>query len=203
MTQPFFLLALWRSTDPGEELQALVDQLPDQLGIGIVSVEPLEGDPSHAVLLTRWPDADTAQSHADALGKMANPPDEAWLAPALPDEGVAGAPFPTRADIAEPAGDQPAYMLVLGQVSDREKLGAYSALIWPMYRQRGGYYLGLATADNVRSAINDNRDAPSIVIARWPNLAAARDFWFSDDYQSKAIPLRADAGTFNALLLSA
>ncbi len=202
MSDAYFLLALWRSAKSVSELKASAERADGQLSIRASPVTVLEGQPDQAAALTQWPNADAARQHAVMLNQMPTPPQETWLFPALPAAGVAGAPFPSRADVNEPSGDYPAYLVVVGNVSDRDKLTAYSARIWPMYRQRGGYYLALATADTVTAEAPSDTPPPSIIVARWPSTAAANDFWFSREYQEGAIPLRAEAGTFNVLLMT-
>ena len=40
-------------------------------------------------------------------------------------------------------------------------------------------------------------------IIRWPCAKAAKDFWYSDGYQNKALPIRKDAGDFTIALFPA
>ena len=96
-------------------------------------------------------------------------------------------------------GDRPAYLLVQGQVTDREGFKAYSAALPPIYRKYGGEYLALvpaAAVDVAEGAVEDR----SIVLARFPSKAAARAFWDSPEYAA-AKKLRAGKGTFFVTIL--
>lgn len=98
-----------------------------------------------------------------------------------------------------PEGDRPAYLLVQGQVTDREGFKAYSAVLPPIYRKYGGEYLALVPAPLVEVAEGpaENR---SIVLARFPSRQAARAFWDSPEYAA-ARQLRAGKGTFFVTIL--
>lgn len=94
---------------------------------------------------------------------------------------------------------RPAYLLVQGQVTDREGLKAYSAALPPIYQKYGGEYLALVPAPMVEVAEGpaENR---SIVLARFPSREAARAFWDSPEY-AQAKQLRAGKGTFFVTIL--
>ena len=94
---------------------------------------------------------------------------------------------------------RPAYLLVQGQVSDREGFQAYSAALPPIYRKYGGEYLALVPAALVEVAEGaaENR---SIVLARFPSREAARAFWDSPEY-AEAKKLREGKGTFFVTIL--
>jgi uncharacterized protein (DUF1330 family) len=96
-------------------------------------------------------------------------------------------------------GERPAYLLVQGQVTDREGFQAYSAALPPIYRKYGGEYLALVPAPLVEVAEGpaENR---SIVLARFPSRAAARAFWDSPEYAA-ARRLREGKGTFFVTIL--
>lgn len=95
--------------------------------------------------------------------------------------------------------DRPAYLLVQGQVTDREGFRAYSAALPPIYRQYGGEYLALVPAPRVEVA-EGNAEDRSIVLARFPSRDAARAFWDSPEYAA-AKKLRAGMGTFFVTIL--
>ena len=97
------------------------------------------------------------------------------------------------------AADHPAYLLVQGQVTDREGFKAYSAVLPPIYRRYGGEYLALVPAPLVEVA-EGNAENRSIVLARFPSRAAARAFWDSPEYAA-ARKLRDGKGTFFVTIL--
>ncbi len=94
---------------------------------------------------------------------------------------------------------RPAYLLVQGQVTDREGFKAYNAALPPIYRKYGGEYLALVPAPLVEVAegLPEHR---SIVLARFPSREAARAFWDSPEY-AEAKKLRAGKGTFFVTIL--
>jgi uncharacterized protein (DUF1330 family) len=96
-------------------------------------------------------------------------------------------------------GCRPAYLLVQGQVTDREGFKAYSASLPPIYRKYGGEYLALVPAPLVEVAEGpaENR---SVVLARFPSREAARTFWDSPEY-AEAKKLREGMGTFFVMIL--
>ena len=102
--------------------------------------------------------------------------------------------------MSDPNGaDRPAYLLVQGQVTDREGLKAYSAALPPIYRRYGGEYLALVPASLVE-VVEGSPENRSIVIARFPSRAAARAFWDSPEYAAVK-GLREGKGTFFVTIL--
>jgi uncharacterized protein (DUF1330 family) len=97
------------------------------------------------------------------------------------------------------AADRPAFLLVQGQVMDREGFKAYSAALPPIYRRYGGEYLAVVPAPLVEVA-EGNAENRSIVLARFPSRAAARAFWDSPEYAA-AKKLREGKGTFFVTIL--
>lgn len=95
--------------------------------------------------------------------------------------------------------ERPAYLLVQGQVTDREGFKTYSAALPPIYRKYGGEYLALVPAPQVEVAEGD-AEHRSIVLARFPSRAAARAFWDSPEYAA-ARKLREGKGTFFVTIL--
>lgn len=98
-----------------------------------------------------------------------------------------------------PAPDRPAYLLVQGRVTDREGFKAYSAALPPIYRKYGGEYLALVPAALV-GVMEGAAEERSIVLARFPSLAAARAFWDSPEYAA-AKRLREGKGNFFVTIL--
>ncbi len=104
----------------------------------------------------------------------------------------------TMAPAVEESGscDAPVLMTVLGQTTDRAKLAAYAAKLRDsgIYAAHDGWYLAAGRPlDIFEGRYPDNQ---SLVLARFPCLAAARAFWYSDLYQKEIMPLRAGGGDF-------
>ncbi len=97
-----------------------------------------------------------------------------------------------------------ALMLIRGTGYDQERLDRYRDIILPMLKERGGYYEVFASTEGeVRALRGEWKDA-IFAVSRWPTRAAAEDFWYSDKYQTQAIPLRVNgAGRFTVNLLDA
>ena len=164
-------------------------------------VEGLEaGSIPRSVVLSLWPSTEAA---AATWNSIALPEFEGLLALAgacAPDHG--NADFPGRAAAAAIAAPgPPAYMLIEGVVTAPEPIDRYRAIIFPMISAGGGYYLVYAHSKAVRLLAGD-WSQQALIISRWPNIAAARNFWFSDRYQNEAIPCRAGAGQFSVLLFA-
>ena len=99
--------------------------------------------------------------------------------------------------------DKPVYMLVIGQIEDREKMAAYqSALVESgLYPKHEGYYVAFGQpVDMFEGEWPDNQ---GMVMARFPSLRQARAFWNSEEYQERIKPLREGAGTFNVSVFNA
>lgn len=97
-----------------------------------------------------------------------------------------------------------ALMLIRGTGYDQARLDQYRDIILPMLKDRGGYYEVFALAEGEVTALRGEWKDAIFAISRWPTRAAAEDFWYSDKYQTQAIPLRLDgAGKFVVNLLDA
>jgi uncharacterized protein (DUF1330 family) len=149
--------------------------------------------PDLAGLLAAWP------SLAPQLGRGAG----RWLALAVAAAPLAGdGVFPSRANAAPVVSAGPrAYMLVEGVVTKPEPMARYRDMIFPMISARGGYYRVYAWRDAVTILAGD-WPHQAVIVSCWPDPAAAHDFWFSERYQTQAIPTRAGAGQFSVLLLT-
>jgi len=97
---------------------------------------------------------------------------------------------------------EPVRMLVYGNVFDRTKLGAYGRALAEsgLYPGVGGYYEAVTPPLAVFEG--DPPDSRAVIIARFPCLQAAKDFWYSDAYQ-KIRPIRAGAAEFEVIVLKA
>lgn len=96
------------------------------------------------------------------------------------------------------ACDTPALMMVLGQIKDREPLRRYSAELAKLstYPEQQGYYMMGRPFEVFEGVWPDDR---LFVVAHFPCAAAARGFWFSEDYQSIR-ELRAGMGPLSVSL---
>ena len=90
-------------------------------------------------------------------------------------EAALGAP--ASAEVPAP---KPAYMIVIGDVHDREAFGAgYAAHLPALYERFGGRYLAIGSGVEV---LEGERAFESYVVAEWPSKEDALAFWNSDDY---------------------
>ncbi len=168
---------------------------------GDPQVEPLEPGTTHtSLLIARF----AFETDLDAAWAVIAPEvpaaAQALAAPGLPYEGWPGHAVPTIATVTVPAGDTPrAYMLIEGTGTDEGRMDAYRDVILPMIRERGGYYTLFELGGSVRVLAGQWSEA-ILAISRWPTTAAARDFWFSERYQTVAIPIRTGFGHFEVQL---
>lgn len=93
---------------------------------------------------------------------------------------------------------RPCYLVVTATVTDRERMAAYTRALAEsgLYAAHGGHYVlvGRPVADL------ENWDGRAVVVARFPDRAAAEAFWNSEAYQQQVKPLRAGAGDFHVAL---
>ncbi|MEL7537795.1 MAG: DUF1330 domain-containing protein [Pseudomonadota bacterium] len=100
------------------------------------------------------------------------------------------------------AESAPAYMLVLGDVHDRDAFREhYAAKLPPLYEKYGGEYVAIGRGVEV---LEGDYSPESFVVARWPSMEAARKFWNSPEYAVlKDARIRGRWGTFDVLLVPA
>lgn len=95
--------------------------------------------------------------------------------------------------------DTRCYMIVIGEIFDREKfLSGYAAVVPPLVEKFGGRYLIKGAGGEFLE--NGFCDAPSALVSEWPDRAAARRFWELPEY-AEAIKLREGIGHFQVLLI--
>jgi uncharacterized protein (DUF1330 family) len=167
-------------------------------------VETLETGTVHtAFLLARFafaPDLDRFWASATELAAALPPGSLALGAAGLPFEGWPGSPVPTIATVTIPASEEPrAYMLIEGTGTDEPRMDAYRDIILPMLRERGAYYPLFELGGSVQ-VLYGTWSYGILAVSRWPDVARAHDFWFSDLYQKTAIPTRTGAGVFEVQL---
>jgi uncharacterized protein (DUF1330 family) len=95
---------------------------------------------------------------------------------------------------------QPVRMLVYGEIRDRKAFGAYVRAIAAagLYAKTGGYYEAMSPALEVFEGASPPERG--VVIARFPCLAAARQFWYSPEY-AEIRKLREGIADFEVLVL--
>lgn len=97
-------------------------------------------------------------------------------------EPVAAAPAPVIAEAAPTPNpvNAPAYLIVLGEVYDREAfMSGYAAKLAPVYEKFGGEYVAMGRNHEV---LEGTGSFSSYVVSKWPSMDAARAFWNSEDY---------------------
>jgi uncharacterized protein (DUF1330 family) len=101
---------------------------------------------------------------------------------------------------AASAPEKPAYLVVLGDVKDREAFAAgYVAKLPPVYAKYGGAYL--AVGRNFET-LEGEAGFQSVVISRWPSMAAGRAFWNSPEYKElQKARVDGDWGRFDVFLV--
>ena len=173
---------------------------------GPADVEVLEVGSVHTGLLIArfaWgPDLDAFWAGAGVLAAALPPGSQALGASGLPFEGWPGHVVPTVATVDIPASENPrAYMLIEGSSTDETRMDAYRDIILPMLRARGAYYPLFELGGSVK-LLHGSWDYGILAVSRWPDVERAHDFWFSERYQSQAIPTRTGAGHFEVQLVS-
>lgn len=96
---------------------------------------------------------------------------------------------------------RPVRMLVYGSIDDRKRLGVYGRAIAEsgLYRDNGGYYEAVTPPLEVFEG--KPPASRGVIIARFPCLAAAQRFWYSDVYQNEIRPLRDGIAEFEVIVL--
>lgn len=97
--------------------------------------------------------------------------------------------------------EQPVFMIVIGRITDSEKMGAYQKALmesglYPL--NRGSYRAFGRPLDVFEGDVPENQ---AYVVAEFPSLGAAQAFWNSDAYQQDIKPLREGAGEFEVVVI--
>jgi uncharacterized protein (DUF1330 family) len=165
----------------------------------VATLEP--GTVQTSLLIARFAFAADLDAAWSAVAPTLPATAQALAAPGLPYEGWPGHAVPTIATVDVPTGSTPrAFMLIEGTGTDDTRMDAYRDIILPMIRARGGYYPLFELGGGVRVLAGSWSEAV-LAISRWPTIAAARDFWFSERYQTVAIPIRTGVGRFEVQLV--
>lgn len=96
--------------------------------------------------------------------------------------------------------DKPAYLVVIASVTDPVKSRQYVTALQAsgLYPALGGFYITAGKSPQVLEGSMFEKSP--IVVAKFPCRQAAHDFWYSDIYQKKILPLREGAGTFEVAI---
>jgi uncharacterized protein (DUF1330 family) len=90
---------------------------------------------------------------------------------------------------------EPAYLVVLGQVSDRAKMGDYAKALAPIYAGNGGRYIGFGGPGRGVTCVAGLCEKRSAVIVQFKDYDTLDSFWWGEDYR-RAVRLRDRAGVF-------
>lgn len=90
-----------------------------------------------------------------------------------------------------------AYIVVEAIITDREGFLPYTKVVPPLVAKMGGEYIAIG---GEAEPLEGDWGETKVVLHRWPNMQAAREFWYSDEYQA-AKELRAGTGTFRVMLV--
>jgi uncharacterized protein (DUF1330 family) len=117
-------------------------------------------------------------------------------------EGWPGNFVPTIATVDVPVADAPrTFMVIEGTGTDQERMDRYRDMILPMMRARGAYYIAFELGGDVR-VLAGRWNEGIFAISRWPSAEHARDFWYCDQYQKEAIPIRTGVGKFDVQIIT-
>ncbi len=116
-------------------------------------------------------------------------------------EGWPGNFVPTIATVDVPDAGAPRHFMVIeGTGTDQDRMDRYRDIILPMMRARGSYYVAFELGGDV-TVLAGNWNEGIFAISRWPSRAHAEDFWFCDEYQKTAVPLRTGVGRFDVQIV--
>lgn len=96
--------------------------------------------------------------------------------------------------------ETPAYLVVLGEIYDREAfINDYVGKLAPIYEQYGGEYIAVGQNWELMEGEGEFK---SFVISKWPSMEAGRAFWNSNEYAPlKDARIENSWGEFDVYLL--
>lgn len=204
---PSFLILKFPATTAAATIERVADSVGLSRGVVLAGatadrVKPLETGSAHdALVLARFAFADDLKAWWRANGAGLGAGLVALAADGLPWEGWPGNFVPTIATVDVPDdGEDRCYMLIEGTGHDDERLDRYRDIILPMLRERGGYYVLFSLGGSTR-VLAGEWDEAVLAISRWPSRARAEDFWYSERYQTEAIPVRTGVSRFDVQIL--
>jgi uncharacterized protein (DUF1330 family) len=89
----------------------------------------------------------------------------------------------------------PSYLVVLGVVTDRAKVGEYAKALAPIYETNGGRYVGIGGPGRGVTCVAGPCEKRSAVIVQFKDYATLDNFWWGEPYRT-AMRLRDRAGVF-------
>ena len=90
-----------------------------------------------------------------------------------------------------------AYLIIQATITDWPSFKQYTDIVPDIVKAHGGEYIVMDSNPEVFEG-----DEPgSVVVSKWSSKKNAYAFWHSKAYQ-KAIPLRAETGTFHVMLVN-
>lgn len=101
---------------------------------------------------------------------------------------------------AAPEAPRPAYLFVMGTVTDRELMARYANTLPPIYAKHGGYPIANGRVGARVRVLEGRFPHQSIVLSKFPAFDGPNTFWWSTEYRQSAA-MRVGAGTFNVIKL--
>jgi uncharacterized protein (DUF1330 family) len=125
-----------------------------------------------------------------------------WFVNDLANPPATQIPAQSATEISTPdqAGTNPAYMIVLGTVHDRDAfMRGYAAKLAPLYDKYGGHYISIGGSHEI---LEGQTSFESHVISQWTSSDAARAFWNSPEYaELKRARIENKWGDFDVFLV--
>jgi len=91
----------------------------------------------------------------------------------------------------------PAYMIIEAIITDPARFREYAARNPALVARHGGRYLAIRTATE---PLEGDWEGVKIVLSEWPDMDAARRYWYSPEYQALKA-LREGTGRFRVILV--
>ena len=91
----------------------------------------------------------------------------------------------------------PAYLIVEAKISDPDAFAEYARRVPALVSAHGGEYIVMG---GEQEALEGDWSGMRVVLHRWPDMATARAFWNSPEYQD-AKRLREGKGEFRVILV--
>lgn len=93
----------------------------------------------------------------------------------------------------------PAFMIIACKIHERDKfIAGYGQAVPPLVAKMGGEYIVVAPGAELLEGSLEGYS--SVAVSRWPDKAAAKAFWDSDEY-AEAKKLRAGLADCEVLLV--
>ena len=115
--------------------------------------------------------------------------------------------FHSNQSFSNESCNSPVNMMIISKVTDQEKYDKYRQAVTDinLIGKLGGQIVAAGAGADVIPEMLEGEWSNNLFnyIIRWPCAKAAKDFWYSDGYQNKALPIRKDAGDFTIALFPA